>query len=68
MDNQMSMTEIRHKLRNQINNITMNAELVKLQVQQDIAPEVLLVAIERILRECKDCGEFINDWSSDTNR
>jgi len=53
----------RHHLRNQLNNITMNAELVKLQIQQSTPPEKILLSIERMLDECKACGEFLNNLS-----
>ncbi len=60
MSNSSEISEVRHRLRNQLNNITMNAELVKLQIQQSTPPEKVLLSVERMLSECKACGEFLN--------
>ena len=60
MSSSSEMSELRHRLRNQLNNITMNAELVKLQIQQSAPPEKVLLSVERMLNECKTCGEFLN--------
>ncbi|MAR90552.1 MAG: histidine kinase [Pseudomonadota bacterium] len=51
----------RHQLRNKINNITMNAELVKLQIQQAIPEDQVIASIERMLTECKDCASYLNE-------
>lgn len=50
----------RHQLRNKLNNITMNAELVKLQLQQSQPADKILLSVERVLQECKDCAALLN--------
>ena len=50
----------RHALRNMLNNITMNAELIKLQVQQDVPTPQVMASIEKLLRECKQCAHYLN--------
>lgn len=60
MSDSSDLSAFRHRLRNQLNNITMNAELVKLQVQQSSPPEKILLSVERMLSECKECGEYLN--------
>ncbi|MEE2732220.1 hypothetical protein [Ketobacter sp.] len=50
----------RHTLRNMLNNITMNAELIKLQVQQDVPTPQLMASVEKILQECKHCAHYLN--------
>ena len=50
----------RHALRNMLNNITMNAELVKLMVQQDVLNDQVLDSVEKMLQECKHCARYLN--------
>ncbi len=50
----------RHALRNMLNNITMNAELVKIQVQQDVPASQVMESIEKVLQECKHCADYLN--------
>ena len=50
----------RHALRNMLNNITMNAELIKLQVQQDVPAPQVMASIEKMLSECKQCALYLN--------
>ncbi|HAG96584.1 MAG TPA: histidine kinase, partial [Gammaproteobacteria bacterium] len=49
-----------HALRNMLNNITMNAELVKLMVQQDVPNDQVLDSVEKMLQECKHCARYLN--------
>lgn len=50
----------RHALRNMLNNITMNAELVKLMAQQDVPSQQLVESIDKMLVECKHCATYLN--------
>lgn len=52
----------RHVLRNMLNNITMNAELVKLMAQQDVPQDQLMESIDKMLMECKHCAAYLNQY------
>jgi signal transduction histidine kinase len=45
-----------HDARGPLNRISMNAELVKLVLQNDMPKEKALQAIEKILVACQDCS------------
>jgi signal transduction histidine kinase len=57
------LVHIAHQLRNPLNNISINAELARLQLQKQHDPEDVILSIERILQECKRCGQLINELS-----
>lgn len=57
------LADIAHQLRNPLNNISINAELARLQLQKNHNPEDIILSIERILQECKRCGQLINELS-----
>lgn len=67
MSEKEDLAKVRHQIRNQLNNITMNAELVKLQVQQSMPSDKVLPSIERLLNECKRCGEYLNELREANN-
>lgn len=50
----------RHALRNMLNNITMNAELVKLQLQQSMPADQVMVSVDKMLNQCKHCASYLN--------
>lgn len=58
-----------HSLRNRLNNISMNAELAKLELDcaagdraQDSGSEAALQSIEAILVACRECGGITEDF------
>ena len=51
---------IRHELRNHLNNISVNAELVKLLINDQGRKARLEKCIDTVLQECRICSELIN--------
>lgn len=54
-----TLSKIAHDLRNPLNSISMNAELIKLKLQRAGDPEEVVTYIDRILQECKNCGHVL---------
>ncbi|MEX1034279.1 MAG: histidine kinase dimerization/phospho-acceptor domain-containing protein [Cellvibrionaceae bacterium] len=61
------LSQIAHDLRNPLNSISMNAELVKLKLQQSGDSEQVITYLDRILQECKNCGALLES-STDESR
>ena len=59
------LSGLRHKLRNSLNNISMNAELVKLLSESSNSPAEVSSAIDRILSECRETAEYMDTLSND---
>jgi signal transduction histidine kinase len=53
------LSKVAHDLRNPINSISINAELVKLKLQQTGDPAQVVTYLDRILQECKNCGTVL---------
>lgn len=53
------LLHVTHRLRNQLNNITVNAELTKLQLQNQTQAEKVLTSVDRILHDCQQCSELL---------
>lgn len=66
MTEKTDLSHLRHELRNHINNISMNAELVKMQAQNGAAADQLVRSVDRILTQCQACAEFLNTLSEDS--
>lgn len=56
-----TLSQIAHDLRNPLNSISMNAELVKLKLQRAGDPEEVVAYVDRILQECKNCGHVLEE-------
>lgn len=54
-----TLSKIAHDLRNPLNSISMNAELIKLKLQRAGDPEDVVTYVDRILQECKNCGQVL---------
>lgn len=54
-----TLSQIAHDLRNPLNSISMNAELIKLKLQRAGDPEDVVTYVDRILQECKNCGQVL---------
>ncbi|GAA0859234.1 histidine kinase [Aliiglaciecola litoralis] len=52
-----------HDARGPLNRISMNAELIKLVLQNDMPKEKALEAIDKILLACQDCSEKLQNIS-----
>ncbi|MCW8195189.1 histidine kinase [Proteobacteria bacterium 005FR1] len=53
------LSKVAHDLRNPLNSISMNAELVKLKLQRSGDPEQVVAYLDRILQECRNCGAVL---------
>lgn len=49
--------DLLHTIRNQLNNISINTELAKLQIRQQHAEEAILASLDKISEACKECAE-----------
>lgn len=63
--NARTLSRVAHDLRNPLNSISMNAELVKLKLQRGGDPEDLISYMDRILDECKNCGSVLESSMKD---
>ncbi|WP_404340975.1 histidine kinase [Pseudoalteromonas mariniglutinosa] len=64
MSNNEPLSKLVHDARAPLNRISMNAELIKLVLENDMPKEKALVAVTKILNNCKQCSEslqMIND-------
>ena len=52
----MTEQSLRHQLRNQLNNIAMNAELAKLQVNNQASLQEILGTLNKVTEACRACG------------
>lgn len=66
MTEKTDLSHIRHELRNHINNISMNAELVKMQAQNGAGADQMVRSVDRILSQCQACAEFLNTLSDES--
>lgn len=60
-----TLSKLRHSFRNHLNNIAINAELIKLVLEQDKPKDMALTSIEKILDEIKLCADSINQSEVD---
>lgn len=58
--NDDELSKLRHALRNKINTISINAELIRLLIQSGKSPEQIIVSVERILQECKNSSGLLD--------
>ena len=56
------MTEetLRHQLRNQLNNIAMNAELAKLQLRKQASAEEIIATLDKVTESCRAAGAALD--------
>ncbi len=67
MSETASNTNIRtliHDARGPLNRISMNAELVKMVIENDLPKEKAVLALEKIIVACQDCSEKLQDISN----
>jgi len=53
------LSKVAHDLRNPLNSISMNAELVKLKLQRAGDTEQVIAYLDRILQECRNCSSVL---------
>lgn len=54
-----SNNQLLHAIRNQLNNISVNTELAKLQARQKQPEEVILESLEKVTDACKECAQLL---------
>jgi signal transduction histidine kinase len=59
MLNEESLKSLIHDLRNPLNSISVSAELAKLQISAGKNPNDVLVSLDRILNECRNCSHIL---------
>lgn len=54
-----------HDARKPLNRISMQAELVKMALNGDVAPEKALAALDKIISSAKDCSHILSDMTTE---
>ena len=62
-----NLDQVIHDLRNPLNNISMYAELGKMQAQQGATAEKLLQTFETIVAQCQRCSSLLEELKQNTN-
>ncbi|MDY6978024.1 MAG: hypothetical protein SVW51_17790 [Pseudomonadota bacterium] len=57
-----------HDARKPLNRISMQAELVKMALNGDVAPEKALAALDKIISSAKDCSETLSEMTSELGK
>ena len=63
MTNHESLRQLVHDARAPLNRISMNAELVKLVLENDMPKEKALAALDKIIANCQQCSEQLQQIS-----
>tara|TARA_A200000113_G_scaffold175489_1_gene160659 strand:+ start:2026 stop:2250 length:225 start_codon:yes stop_codon:yes gene_type:complete len=54
-----------HDARKPLNRISMQAELVKMALNGDVAPETAIAALDKIISSAKDCSHTLTEMTSE---
>ncbi|MBJ2130473.1 hypothetical protein JC525_16200 [Alteromonas sp. IB21] len=54
-----------HDARKPLNRISMQAELVKMALNGDVAPEKAIAALDKIISSAKDCSHTLTEMTSE---
>jgi|TARA_B100000700_G_scaffold66957_1_gene73823 signal transduction histidine kinase len=63
MNNNESLRKMVHDARAPLNRISMNAELVKLVLENDMPKQKALEALNKIIANCQQCSEQLQEIS-----
>ena len=63
MNNNESLRKMVHAARAPLNRISMNAELVKLVLENDMPKQKALEALNKIIANCQQCSEHLQEIS-----
>ena len=63
MNNSESVRHLVHDARAPLNRISMNAELVKLAIENDMPKQKALEALDKIITNCQQCSEHLQEIS-----
>ncbi|WP_417707057.1 histidine kinase dimerization/phospho-acceptor domain-containing protein [Rheinheimera aquimaris] len=50
-----------HDIRKPLNRISMQAELIKLVLENDMPPDKAIEAVDKILQSCQDCSQLLQN-------
>lgn len=62
---QQNLAKIIHDIRKPLNRISMQAELIKLVLENDLAKDKALAAVEQIIQSCQDCSSQLQQLLTD---
>jgi signal transduction histidine kinase len=48
-----------HDIRKPLNRISMQAELIKLVLENNLPPQKAIEAVDKILQSCQDCSQLL---------
>ena len=52
-----------HDIRKPLNRISMQAELIKLVLENNLPPQKAIEAVDKILQSCQDCSQLLENLS-----
>lgn len=50
-----------HDIRKPLNRISMQAELIKLVLENDMPPDKAIEAVDKILQSCQNCSQLLQN-------
>lgn len=66
MVSEEELAVVRHELRNQVNNITINAELAKMQLESGVDAIKIVETVDRILAQSQRCSDFLDELNPES--
>lgn len=63
-----NINQLIHDTRGPLNRISMQAELIKMVLENDMPKEKALAAIEKIIAACQDCSQCLQDVAEFTQQ
>ncbi|MGI5308295.1 hypothetical protein [Rheinheimera sp. WS51] len=54
---EQELAKLIHDVRKPLNRISMQAELIKLVLENDLAKDKAITAVEQIIQSCQDCSD-----------
>ena len=58
-EQEKDVKQLIHDVRGPLNKISMNAELVKLVIENDLPREKALAALDKIIQDCQVCSQHL---------
>ncbi len=62
-DKPLATNQLVHNARGPLNRISMNAEMVKLVIENDMPKDKALAALDKILQSCQECSGILQQIS-----
>ncbi|MGO2130106.1 MAG: histidine kinase [Pseudoalteromonas prydzensis] len=64
MSNNEPLNKLVHDARAPLNRISMNAELIKLVIENDMPKDKALAALDKIISNCQQCSDSLEQISN----